>query len=290
MSLKKALIVDDSRLAQFVLKKMLIEQDMEVDTSESAEEALGYLARQKPDMIFLDHTMPGMNGLEVLKVIKGNPETSSIPVMMYTSQEDSTYMNRAIELGAVDVLPKQLKTTELEQALARLQSNDKTDATIDYAANEAINSEAEKQELKQLVMDAEAALEQETIEQKLRLKIDNQGEKFDERLAHLKEKIDTLIPAAENAHHKQAFWNNLFWGTVYIITVAVFATIYIKQNHQIDQLSVFAQQQNTTVNPTPTKTSSPSTPTPAAIAPLCSANFQTYFEIHFREWIAAESY
>jgi CheY-like chemotaxis protein len=93
MTTKKALIVDDSKLAQFLLKKMLGRHELEVDTIDSAEEALGYLSHKKPDVIFMDHTMPGMNGLQALKVIKDNPNTATIPVMMYTSQNDGMYMS-----------------------------------------------------------------------------------------------------------------------------------------------------------------------------------------------------
>ena len=235
MNLKKALIVDDSRLAQFVLKKMLVEHDLEVDTSESAEEALGYLSRQKPDMIFLDHTMPGMNGLEVLKVIKDNPDTSAIPVMMYTSQEDSTYMSKARELGAIDVLPKQLNPTELKQALTRLDTEATVTEAIPQAANEPVKND--KEELEQLVMHAEAALQQETIEQQLRLKINEQKTHFEQEISELNQKMDLLIPAAENASNKQSFWNNLFWGAIYVVTVVIFTTIYFQQQGQIKALT-----------------------------------------------------
>jgi CheY-like chemotaxis protein len=50
MTTKKALIVDDSKLAQFLLKKMLGRHELEVDTIDSAEEALGYLSHKKPDV------------------------------------------------------------------------------------------------------------------------------------------------------------------------------------------------------------------------------------------------
>ena len=236
MTAKKALIVDDSRLAQFVLKKMLLGHDISVDTAESAEDALNYLDKKKPDLIFLDHTMPGMNGLEVLKIIKEQPATAAIPVMMYTSQEDSSYMSRARELGAIDVLPKQLKAKELEQALKRLSD-------IDQAQEQAITSAAakqtllaEKEELKQLVMDAEAALEQETIEQKLRQRIDRHSEKSEQAIASIHSKIDALIPAVEYSRNKQTFWNNVLWGAIYGITVAIFAAFYLQQQNKIDRI------------------------------------------------------
>ncbi len=116
-----ALVVDDSRMARYVLSKMLKEQGINVDTVESAEEALGYLCNNIPDMVFMDHTMPGMDGFQAIRAIKNDPKTASIPIMMYTSKEGDVYMNQARALGAVDVLPKQLKPIQLVQVLERQQ-------------------------------------------------------------------------------------------------------------------------------------------------------------------------
>ena len=116
-----ALVVDDSRMARYVLSKMLKEQGINVDTVESAEEALGYLCNNIPDMVFMDHTMPGMDGFQAIRAIKNDPKTASIPIMMYTSKEGDVYMNQARALGAVDVLPKQLKPIQLIQVLERQQ-------------------------------------------------------------------------------------------------------------------------------------------------------------------------
>jgi len=117
---KKALVVDDSKLALFVLEKMLTEESLAVDTAGSAVEALGYLVHNKPDVIFLDHSMPGMNGLEALKIIKDNPDTATIPVMMYTSKEGEVYVSQARALGAIDILPKQLQPVVLHNVLQKI--------------------------------------------------------------------------------------------------------------------------------------------------------------------------
>ncbi|TQV67003.1 response regulator [Exilibacterium tricleocarpae] len=117
---KKALIVDDSKLARFVLKEMLREYGLHADTSESAEEALGYLCTQRPDVIFMDHTMPGMDGLKAVEAIKNDPQTAAIPIMMYTSKEGAMYVSQARALGAVGVLPKQLKSVQLGKVLQQL--------------------------------------------------------------------------------------------------------------------------------------------------------------------------
>jgi len=83
---KRALIVDDSRTAQFKLSRTLENYNLIIDTSLSAEDALGYLSYQLPDVIFMDHSMKGMNGLDAVKIIKSNSSTATIPVIMYTAQ------------------------------------------------------------------------------------------------------------------------------------------------------------------------------------------------------------
>lgn len=106
MSKKRALIVDDSKTAQLRLRKLLQHYDLEIDLAGSAEEALNYLSYRNPAVIFLDHLMPGMDGFEALKVIKANPHTAMVPVVMYTSKSGDVYMGQARALGAIDVLSK----------------------------------------------------------------------------------------------------------------------------------------------------------------------------------------
>jgi CheY-like chemotaxis protein len=118
---KRALIVDDSRSARVILSRMLEGYGLEIDSSESAEQALEFLKTSKPDVIFMDHLMPGMDGFQAIQAIKSNPLTSMIPVMMYTSQEGELYVSQARALGAVGVLPKTVKQTELSRILYQLR-------------------------------------------------------------------------------------------------------------------------------------------------------------------------
>jgi CheY-like chemotaxis protein len=117
---KRALIVDDSKSARVVLSRMLETYEMEVDTANSAEDALAYLKGQRPDVIFMDHLMPGMDGFQAVQVIKNDPRTASIPICMYTSQEGELYVGQARALGAVGVLPKQIAPTDVSKVLYQL--------------------------------------------------------------------------------------------------------------------------------------------------------------------------
>jgi len=118
---KRALIVDDSRSARVILSRMLESYGLEVDSSESAEQALEFLRQTRPDVIFMDHLMPGMDGFQAIQAIKGNPDTAMIPVVMYTSQEGELYVSQARALGAVGVLPKTVKQVDVSRVLYQLR-------------------------------------------------------------------------------------------------------------------------------------------------------------------------
>src|ERR1700742_2793784 len=120
MSARRALVVDDSRSARAFLTRELERHELAVDGVESAEQAIDYLSRQRPDVIFMDHLMPGMDGFQAVQAIKNNPLTATIPIMMYTSQEGELYLGQARALGAVGVLPKQIKPTDVSKVLYQL--------------------------------------------------------------------------------------------------------------------------------------------------------------------------
>lgn len=121
MAAKRALIVDDSKSARAFLLRVLEKYGIEVDTAESAEQAISQLSTSRPDVIFMDHLMPGMDGFQAVQSIKNNPRTAMIPVMMYTSQEGELYLGQARALGAVGVLPKQIKPADVSKVLYQLK-------------------------------------------------------------------------------------------------------------------------------------------------------------------------
>src|ERR1035438_7962518 len=120
MARKRALVVDDSKSARVILSRMLEKYDIEVDMAESAEQSIEYLRNNRPDAIFMDHLMPGMDGLQAVQAIKGNPQTAMIPIMMYTSQEGELYVGQARALGALGVLPKQVRPVDVSKVLYEL--------------------------------------------------------------------------------------------------------------------------------------------------------------------------
>ncbi|MEO8314495.1 MAG: response regulator [Pseudomonadota bacterium] len=121
MVAKRALVVDDSRSARAFLAKLLEEQQIEVDAAETAEQAIDYLLQNRPDVIFMDHLMPGMDGFQAVQAIKANPRTADIPILMYTSQEGELYLGQARALGAVGVVQKTMAPGDVRALLQRLE-------------------------------------------------------------------------------------------------------------------------------------------------------------------------
>lgn len=124
MTIKNALLVDDSKVARFALSKLLEIRDMDVEMAGSAEEALDYLnSKAKPDVIFMDHLMPGMSGVEAIKVIKSNPDTAGIPIIMCTSKKSSSFVDEARNFGVYNILTKPPHTESLNLILDQLASD-----------------------------------------------------------------------------------------------------------------------------------------------------------------------
>jgi len=118
MTKRQALVVDDSSTAQYRLKMLLRPFDLDIHAVDSGEAALRFLEVNTPDVIFLDHLMPGMDGFRALQIIKSHPETATIPVIMYTSRGGDVYTGQARALGALDVVSKDgITATDLARVM-----------------------------------------------------------------------------------------------------------------------------------------------------------------------------
>lgn len=121
MNARTALVVDDSKSARFALRKHLEGHAFHVDTVESAPEAYQVLADKHPDLIFLDHIMPGVDGFEALRHLKGNPRTASIPVIICSSNEGDAFVTEARSQGASGVLQKPPSPDQLMRVIDTVQ-------------------------------------------------------------------------------------------------------------------------------------------------------------------------
>ena len=115
----KILVVDDEpellRLVEIGLK----ENQYQTTSACDGKRGLGIAMREHPDLIILDAKMPVMNGLETLRALKRNHETSSIPVIMLTIEKQTSSMMDAEKFGASDYIPKPFQLEDLLKSIKR---------------------------------------------------------------------------------------------------------------------------------------------------------------------------
>jgi CheY-like chemotaxis protein len=121
MAGRSAFVIDDSKSARFALRRYLENMHYVVETAESAETAFSYLKDHHPDVIFLDHVMPGVDGFDVLNSIKSDPKTIDIPVVICSSNEGEAFTQEARFKGAADVLSKPPSPQQLARVLGSLE-------------------------------------------------------------------------------------------------------------------------------------------------------------------------
>ncbi|GBU21810.1 two-component system response regulator [Fibrobacteres bacterium R8-0-B4] len=105
MKRKTVFLVDDD-LTNLTVGISALEELYDVLTLSSGELLLKMLGKSVPDLILLDVNMPGMNGYDTIKHIKGNPATADIPVIFLTAKSDGGSELEGLSLGAVDYIVK----------------------------------------------------------------------------------------------------------------------------------------------------------------------------------------
>lgn len=104
----KALVVDDSRTIRAILRKILVELGYEVREAANGKEALEVMEveRTAVQLVLADWNMPEMNGLDLLKELRRNPELASVVVIMVTTETEVEHMVSALEAGANEYVMK----------------------------------------------------------------------------------------------------------------------------------------------------------------------------------------
>ena len=116
----KILVIDDEEDFSFFLKKNLARFTYKVLVASSGRKGLQLAKRHKPNLILLDVMMPGMNGFEVLKSLKADMETLSIPVIMLTGRDDEEAKLIAASLYNEDYLIKPVDVEELRLRIEKV--------------------------------------------------------------------------------------------------------------------------------------------------------------------------
>ena len=109
----KILVVEDERDIVELLKYNLQQEDFEVDTVRNGADALQRAVDNPPDLILLDLMLPEVDGLIVCRLLKNDPRTKKIPIIMLTAKTDESDRVTGLELGADDYIPKPFSPREV---------------------------------------------------------------------------------------------------------------------------------------------------------------------------------
>lgn len=116
----KILSVDDSLTIRMLVKRSFKNYDCVVIEACNGEEGLAAIAKDRPDIIFLDITMPVMDGVTMLTKLKENPDLKSIPVIMLTAESGRENVAYIAKLGVRDYLVKPFKDEQLIEKAGRV--------------------------------------------------------------------------------------------------------------------------------------------------------------------------
>lgn len=115
----KILVVDDEEDIADLVSYNLSREGFVAVKAYDGESALRMVKREKPDLLILDLMLPGMSGLDICKVIRANPETAHLPIIMLTAKSDELDKILGLEIGADDYVTKPFSVKEL---MARVRS------------------------------------------------------------------------------------------------------------------------------------------------------------------------
>ncbi len=122
------LVVDDTPVNLKLMRLMLTHAGYDVRTAERAEDALDMLATYRPELILADIQLPGMDGLDMTRQVKGDPRTSTIKVVALTACAMKEDRDRALAAGCDDYISKPIDTTTLAARVEELLTRPATPA------------------------------------------------------------------------------------------------------------------------------------------------------------------
>lgn len=120
---KKILIVDDEKDIRSLIEKILGNISYEVSQAKDGQEMFNLLEKNKPDLILLDVMMPGVNGYEICHLLKRNPDTASIPVVLLTVLSGPQDASKGMAMGAAAYLTKPFDPDDLGQEIEHILNN-----------------------------------------------------------------------------------------------------------------------------------------------------------------------
>ena len=121
----RVLIVDDSATIVALLKKFLQQNGYATLEAGDAETGVELARTERPDLVFLDIVLPNMNGFQALRILRRDPLTKDIPIIMISGNEQATEQFYAQRIGADDFMKKPFSRSEVFVRIERLLDQDK---------------------------------------------------------------------------------------------------------------------------------------------------------------------
>ena len=115
----KILVVDDEPVSLMLLDTILRRSNFDVTTAASAQDALNLLNNEAIDLMILDLLMPDMDGLTLLKHLRGETKFEKLPIIVFTAVNQSRIREEAFQKGATTFLTKPVSSRELTRVVSK---------------------------------------------------------------------------------------------------------------------------------------------------------------------------
>ena len=120
----RIMIIDDNPVIVELLQRKLGRVGYEVLGCVDSEQAVAQCSKENPDLVILDILMPGLSGWEVMKRLKENPDTASIPIIISTVKNRPEDMDKGRDLQAADYIAKPYVFSDLLDMVERIISKE----------------------------------------------------------------------------------------------------------------------------------------------------------------------
>lgn len=115
----RILIVDDESIIRDIITDLLLSGNHEFHLADGGTQALEVLRKKKIDLVIVDRNMPGMSGIDLVKLIRQNPKTATVKILMCTGSSVTREVDEAFNAGADDYILKPLNYAQLIGKVAK---------------------------------------------------------------------------------------------------------------------------------------------------------------------------
>ena len=113
------LVVEDEETTQLLIATFLTQRHFQPIVASTAEEGIALAREKRPDLVLMDHYLPGMSGIEAVRALRDDPQTGSIPILMFTADSGEETVMEAMQLRVDGYLLKPLDPEVFLQRIAK---------------------------------------------------------------------------------------------------------------------------------------------------------------------------